>query len=97
MRQPVIPSLLIVLGAPAPALQPAQARAPANLVAPGVCDPFALWREMGSPEALSEEQRLALLRASELPEARPVHVEGSAVSLTMPGFAVMQIELERRP
>ena len=72
-------------------------QARSTLIAPEVCDPYLTWKDMGSPETLSEEQRTTLLEASELPQAEPVHVQGDALHLDMPGFAVMQIELERRP
>ena len=68
-----------------------------TLIAPGTCDPYVVWKDMGSPEALSEEQRTTLLKASELPLPELVHVEGDVLRVDMPGFGVMQIELSRGP
>lgn len=64
-------------------------------IAPGQCDPFLTWQAMGSPERLTPEQEQALRRASALPPARRVPVTGDTLSLDMPGYAVVLLELTR--
>jgi xylan 1,4-beta-xylosidase len=62
-------------------------------IAPGECDPYLVWKDMGSPEKLTDAQRAALLRASELPAPQPRPVQGNTITITMPGFSVMLLEL----
>jgi xylan 1,4-beta-xylosidase len=62
-------------------------------IAPGECDPYVAWDKMGRPEKLTESQRDALLKASQLPSPRSVPIAGDRISLKMPGYSVMLLEL----
>jgi len=68
-----------------------------TVIAPGACDPRPVWEGMGSPEKLTKEQRIALLKTSELPAPQPVHFDADALEVDMAGFSVMQLELRRLP
>ena len=62
-------------------------------IAPGECDPYVRWQEMGAPKELTEAQRDALIAAGKLPAPRDVPIVGNQITLTMPGFSVVQFEL----
>lgn len=70
-------------------------RCSATSIAPGECDPYPVWKDMGSPEKLTQDQWDALLRASELPAPAPVSMASDALRIAMPGFSALQLELRR--
>lgn len=51
---------------------------------------------MGSPESLTPGQELALRRASALPKAQRVPLTQDTLSVDMPGYSVVLLELARR-
>jgi xylan 1,4-beta-xylosidase len=64
-------------------------------IAPGETDPYLAWTALGSPETLTAEQRQGLLQASQLREPVEVPVEADSLRLSLPGFAVVLLELKR--
>ena len=68
-------------------------RCDATAIAPGRCDPYVRWKEMGAPKELTEAQRAELIEASRLPAPRVVPIADGRIAFTMPGFSVMLLEL----
>lgn len=64
-------------------------------IAPGLCDPYLPWKDMGCPEKLTAEQRIALLSASQLPQPQHIHMDGDTLRLLVPGFSLVHLELAR--
>jgi len=74
---------------------PGEWRCQSTSIAPGVCDPAAKWVELGSPETVTPEQKQLLLDAGRLPAPQPVAVRDGRLSVQLPGFSVMLLELQR--
>ena len=68
-------------------------RCAATAIAPGECDPYVRWMEMGGPKKLTEAQRAELVAASRLPAPRVLPIADDRITFTMPGFSVMLLEL----
>ena len=68
-------------------------RCAATAVAPGECDPYMRWAEMGEPKKLTDAQRAELIEVSRLPAPRILPIADGRVIVAMPGFSVMLLEL----
>lgn len=67
----------------------------ATRIAPGECDPFVAWQAMGSPDSLTPGQELVLRRASALPRAHRVPLTRDTLSVDLPGYSVLLLEMTR--
>jgi xylan 1,4-beta-xylosidase len=76
-------------------LPPGDWRCQATAIAPGKCDPYLVWEQIGRPETLTREQRAKLVGAGELPASSAVPVQEGRLTLEMDGFSVMLLELGR--
>jgi len=76
-------------------LPPGGWRCLATRIAPGKCDPYLVWEDMGKPETLTADQHTKLLQASELPAPQNVPLQDGHLTLEMDGYSVMLLELSR--
>ena len=76
-------------------LPPGEWRCQATAIAPGKCDPYLVWEQMGKPETLTADQRTKLLQASELPAPQDVPLHEGRLTVEMDGLSVMLLELSR--
>jgi xylan 1,4-beta-xylosidase len=64
-------------------------------IAPGECDPYLVWEQMGKPEELTAQQQQALLEASEIPPPDMLSPDDETINFEMPGSSAALIEIRR--